>query len=159
MGDRNGRLRFQRRNVPVLRGFAGNRSVTAGRRLHFGLPTAAGGAARRPNEVAGEDFGSEFIPGTEARVDPTARWCLGMTGPELLASLGQLLGAKVRERIEFRGETTFTILASDLREVAKFCRDELSFDYLLDITSVDNFGDEPRFEIIYELYSMTLAIP
>ena len=81
-----------------------------------------------------------------------------MTGPELLASLGKLLGGKIREKIEFRGETTFTILSSDLREVAKFCRDELSFDYLLDITSVDNFGDEPRFEIIYELYSMTLAI-
>ena len=81
-----------------------------------------------------------------------------MTGPELLSSLGQLLGAKIRERVEFRGETTFTIRASDLREVAKFCKDELSFDYLLDITSVDNFGEEPRFEIVYELYSMTLAI-
>jgi len=81
-----------------------------------------------------------------------------MTGPELLGSLGQLLGAKVREKIEFRGETTFAILADDLHEVAKFCRDELSFDYLLDITSVDNFGEEPRFEIVYELYSMTLAI-
>src|SRR5436189_4400218 len=81
-----------------------------------------------------------------------------MTGPELLASLGQLLGAKIREKIEFRGETTFTILSGDVREVAKFCRDELSFDYLLDITSVDNFGEEPRFEIVYELYSMTLAI-
>ena len=81
-----------------------------------------------------------------------------MTGPELFASLGQLLGAKIREKIEFRGETTFIILAPDLREVAKFCRDDLSFDYLLDITSVDNFGEEPRFEIVYELYSMTLAV-
>ena len=33
-----------------------------------------------------------------------------MTGPELLASLGQLLGGKIREKTEFRGETTFTIL-------------------------------------------------
>jgi NADH-quinone oxidoreductase subunit C len=81
-----------------------------------------------------------------------------MTGPELLASLGQLLGAKVREKIEFRGETTFAILAGDLREVARFCKNELSFDYLLDITSVDNFGEEPRFEIVYELYAMTLAV-
>ena len=81
-----------------------------------------------------------------------------MTGSELLASLGQLLGGKIQEKAEFRDETTFTIRASDLREVAKFCRDELSFDYLIDITSVDNFGEEPRFEIVYELYSMTLAI-
>ena len=81
-----------------------------------------------------------------------------MKGPELLASLGSLLGAKIQEKTEFRGETSFTILATDLREVTKFCRDELSFDYLLDITSVDNFGDEPRFEIVYELYSMALAV-
>ena len=81
-----------------------------------------------------------------------------MTGQELLASLGQLLGGKLQEKIEFRGESTFVILPADLREVAKFCKDELSFDYLIDISSVDNFGEEPRFEVVYELYSMTLAI-
>ncbi len=80
-----------------------------------------------------------------------------MTGQELLTSLGKLLDAKIRNKTEFRGETTYTILPSDLREVAKLCRDDLSFDYLIDITSIDNFGEEPRFEIIYELYSMTLA--
>src|SRR5438128_11112725 len=81
-----------------------------------------------------------------------------MTGPELLASLSKLFGAKLQNETEFRGETTYTILPSDLREVAKFCRDELSFDYLIDITSIDNFGEEPRFEIVYELYSMPLAV-
>ena len=81
-----------------------------------------------------------------------------MTGQNLLASLGKLLGGKLQEKIEFRGESTFVILPADLREVAKFCNDELSFDYLVDITSVDNCGEEPRFEIVYELYSMTLAI-
>jgi NADH-quinone oxidoreductase subunit C len=81
-----------------------------------------------------------------------------MTGPDLLASLGKILGGKILGKTEFRGETTFTINADDLREVAKFCRDELSFDYLIDISSVDNFGDDPRFEIVYELYSLTLAV-
>jgi NADH-quinone oxidoreductase subunit C len=81
-----------------------------------------------------------------------------MTGQDLLASLGKLLGGKLQEKIEFRGESTFVILPADLREVTKFCKDELSFDYLIDITSVDNFGEEPRFEIVYELYSMTLAV-
>jgi NADH-quinone oxidoreductase subunit C len=81
-----------------------------------------------------------------------------MTGPELLNSLGKLFGPKIQNKTEFRGETTYTILPADLREVAKFCRDDLSFDYLIDITSIDNFGEEPRFEIVYELYSMTLAV-
>lgn len=81
-----------------------------------------------------------------------------MTGRELLASLGRLLGDKMLGHATFRGESTFTIRPEHLREVAKFARDELSFDYLLDISSVDNFGEEPRFEIVYELYSMTLSI-
>jgi len=81
-----------------------------------------------------------------------------MTGQELLNSLSKLFGAKLQNKTEFRGETTYAILPGDLREVAKFSRDELSFDYLIDITSIDNFGEEPRFEIVYELYSMTLAI-
>src|SRR3984893_8114353 len=81
-----------------------------------------------------------------------------MTGPELLESLSKLFGPKLQNKTEFRGETTYTILSADLREVAKFCRDELSFDYLIDISSIDNFGEDPRFEIVYELYSMTLAI-
>jgi NADH-quinone oxidoreductase subunit C len=81
-----------------------------------------------------------------------------MTGPEVLNSLSGLFGAKLLAQSEFRGETTYTIRAADLREVARFCRDDISFDYLIDITSVDNFGEEPRFEIVYELYSMTLAI-
>jgi NADH-quinone oxidoreductase subunit C len=81
-----------------------------------------------------------------------------MTGQELLDSLGKLFGQKLQNKTEFRGETTYTIRPGDLRETAKFCRDDLSFDYLIDITSIDNFGEEPRFEIVYELYSMTLAV-
>ena len=81
-----------------------------------------------------------------------------MTGGELLKSLGKLFGERLLERTEFRGETTFLIGRENLREIAKFCRDELSFDYLLDITSIDNFGEEPRFEVVYELYSMTLIV-
>jgi len=81
-----------------------------------------------------------------------------MTGPELLESLSQLFGEKILEKTEFRGETSFTIAPEHLREVGKFCRDDLSFDYLLDITSIDNSGQEPRFEVVYELYSLTLAV-
>ena len=81
-----------------------------------------------------------------------------MTGRELLASLGRLFGDKIQSHSTFRGESTFTIAREHLREVAKFSRDELSFDYLLDISSVDDFGEEPRFEVVYELYSMTMAI-
>jgi NADH-quinone oxidoreductase subunit C len=81
-----------------------------------------------------------------------------MTGSELLDSLTKVFGSKIQAKTEFRGETTVTILPDNLREIAKLCRNDLTFDYLLDITSIDNLGDESRFEIIYELYSMTLAV-
>lgn len=81
-----------------------------------------------------------------------------MTSQELLDSLRKLTGPKLQNKAEFRGETTYTISANDLREIAKLCRDDLSFDYLIDITSIDHFGEKPRFEIVYELYSMTLAV-
>lgn len=77
-----------------------------------------------------------------------------MTSQESIGSLDESFEGKVQNKTEFRGETTYAIAASDLREIAKFCRDDLSFDYLLDITSIDNFGEEPRFEIVYHLYSM-----
>jgi NADH-quinone oxidoreductase subunit C len=80
-----------------------------------------------------------------------------MAIPELLNSLESALGSKILHKTEFRGETSYPIAANDLREISRFCRDELSFDYLIDITSIDNFGEEPRFEIVYHLYSMPRA--
>ena len=83
-----------------------------------------------------------------------SRSSTSMTAQELFDSLERSLGEKLQHKTEFRGETTYAIAAGDLREIAKFCRNETSFDYLLDITSIDNFGEEPRFEIVYHLYSM-----
>jgi NADH-quinone oxidoreductase subunit C len=81
-----------------------------------------------------------------------------MSDASLIDSFSKAFGDKIQNKTEFRGETTYIIAASDLREIAKFCRDELSFDYLLDMTSIDNFGEEPRFEIVYHLYSMAHGI-
>jgi NADH-quinone oxidoreductase subunit C len=81
-----------------------------------------------------------------------------MTSEDLLERLGQSFGSKIQNKTEFRGETSYAVDANDLREIANLCRDELSFDYLIDITSIDNYGEEPRFEIIYHLYSMPHAV-
>jgi NADH-quinone oxidoreductase subunit C len=77
-----------------------------------------------------------------------------MNAQELFSSLEKRFSEKLQQKTEFRAERTYTISVHDLRDVAKFCQDDLSFDYLLDITSIDNFGEEPRFEIVYHLYSM-----
>src|SRR5437660_1882585 len=54
---------------------------------------------------------------------------------------------------EFRGEIMLVALdAERIQEVCDFTKKELGFDYLVDISSVDNYGDDPRFTIVYELY-------
>lgn len=35
-----------------------------------------------------------------------------------------------------------------------FARKELGFDYLVDITSIDQYGDDPRFTLVYHLYGL-----
>lgn len=60
----------------------------------------------------------------------------------------------VLDRVEFRGEVSLEILPEMLRDVARFCRDTLGFDYLVDIASIDQFEVEPRWEVVYELYAM-----
>ena len=47
----------------------------------------------------------------------------------------------------------FTIPVDHLPEAAKFLRDEMKFDLLLDVTAVDWDKDSPRFTVIYHLGS------
>jgi len=69
-------------------------------------------------------------------------------------ALATRLGQKLVSRTEFRGELTLSVTPGALREALRHCKDELGFDYLIDISSVDHFGEEPRFELVYELYSL-----
>jgi NADH-quinone oxidoreductase subunit C len=62
----------------------------------------------------------------------------------------------VSEVIESRGETTVFIRREHIRRVAEFLATEpsLGFTFLSDVTSVDRFPLEPRFEVIYHLLSL-----
>jgi len=77
-----------------------------------------------------------------------------MAKGEDTAKLNEVFGAKVAGITEFRGETTLHVLLADLRSVLGKCRDELGYELVLDISSVDHFGDDPRFEIVYELATL-----
>jgi NADH-quinone oxidoreductase subunit C len=78
-----------------------------------------------------------------------------MTLPEVVDALKSRFTDQILGSATFRDEHTVTIVADAIPGVCKFCKDELAFDYLVDISSVDNMGDEPRFELVYELYSMS----
>jgi len=68
---------------------------------------------------------------------------------KLVAQFGDVLSSPA----EFRGEVTLVLRdAERVAEVCAFAKSSLGFDYLVDISSVDNYGDDPRFTIVYELY-------
>jgi len=62
----------------------------------------------------------------------------------------------VAEVIEFRGETTVVVPASHLIRTAEFLVSEpsLRFTFLADLTAVDRFPLEPRYELNYQLLSI-----
>ena len=57
---------------------------------------------------------------------------------------------------DFRGQLALTIAPALLRDICEVLRRdaELSFDFLTDITAVDRYPVEPRFEVVYHLRSM-----
>ena len=60
----------------------------------------------------------------------------------------------VLSKCEFRGEWTLAVAREKIAEVCAFAKKTLGFDTLIDLSGVDNFGSEPRFEVVYELYSL-----
>src|ERR1700752_2802680 len=76
-----------------------------------------------------------------------------MSALELAQQLKAKFAELISEPVEFRGEVTLNI--SDAERIPQICaaaKKDLGFDYLVDISSVDNYGEDPRFTIVYELY-------
>ena len=68
---------------------------------------------------------------------------------QLKEQFGEILG----DPTEFRGEWTLVVRDSQkIREVCAFAKATLGFDFLVDLSSVDNYGEDPRFSVVYELY-------
>jgi len=63
----------------------------------------------------------------------------------------------VSQVLEYRGETTIVVPRHLLLQTAQQCRDnpELHFNLLSDATCVDRFPVEPRFELNYQLVSIS----
>ena len=56
---------------------------------------------------------------------------------------------------EFRGEISVVLMdACRIVEACRFAKDELGFNYLVDLSTIDHYGDDPRFEVVYELYGI-----
>jgi len=61
-------------------------------------------------------------------------------------------GDLISEPAEFRGEITVKLAdAEQIAEVCNYAKNDLDFNYLVDISSVDNYGDDPRWTVVYHL--------
>lgn len=73
-----------------------------------------------------------------------------------VARLQETLPDAVLDVSVYRGDSTVIVAPGRLVEVCRFLRDDeqTRFDYLVDITAVDWPDREPRFDVVYHLYSI-----
>ena len=74
---------------------------------------------------------------------------------DILERLRERFPADVLGIDRYRGDASATLRPESVRDVARFVKDDpaLRFDMPMDVTAVDYIGQEPRFEVVYHLYS------
>lgn len=75
-----------------------------------------------------------------------------MTSQEAANKLQAKFGNLISENPEFRGE--YSLSLADPEKIVEVClhaRNDLDFNYLVDITGIDNYGDDPRWTLVYFL--------
>ena len=82
-----------------------------------------------------------------------------LTVPAAAKTAAAALAAKfpIVSQKEFRGELTLTVNRAQFHDIAAFLRDQLGYTYLIDVSSVDHMGQEPRYEVVYELQNFERA--
>ena len=74
-----------------------------------------------------------------------------MSALEFTNKIKAKFGDIVSEPTEFRGEITLKI--SDAEKIFEVCcfAKSIGLDYLVDISSIDNYGEDPRWTVVYHL--------
>ena len=75
--------------------------------------------------------------------------------PDVMAALQERFGDAVREVTVYAGEYTVRVEAARIVEVCRFLREEQAFTYFVDLGGTDRFTEEERFEVFYNLVSLT----
>jgi NADH-quinone oxidoreductase subunit C len=77
-----------------------------------------------------------------------------MSAAQDVESLSAKFGADVVGTKEFRGEHTICVKLGVLHEVLATAKKDFGYEMIIDISSLDFFGEEPRFEMVYELVTV-----
>jgi len=81
-----------------------------------------------------------------------------MTALEAANSIKAKFGDLISEPTEFRGEISLHI--SDANQIAAICgfAKSIGFNYLVDVSSLDNYGEDPRWTVVYHLRTLLAGI-
>ena len=78
-----------------------------------------------------------------------------MSATESAQKIQAKFGDLVSAPSEFRGEISVRLAdAEKIFDVCSFAKTQLGFDYLVDISSVDQYGEDPRWTVVYHLRRM-----
>jgi len=78
-----------------------------------------------------------------------------MNALALAKQLKARFGDLISEPTEFRGEVSLKIADVErIVEVCAFAKSDLGFDYLVDVSSLDHYGEDPRWTVVYHLYGI-----
>jgi NADH-quinone oxidoreductase subunit C len=78
-----------------------------------------------------------------------------MTPQAAIDRLRVRFGDAISAPVEFRGEITITVSREQIAAICQLLKKECGFDMLTDLSGVDNYGEDPRYEVDYLLYSLT----
>jgi NADH-quinone oxidoreductase subunit C len=75
----------------------------------------------------------------------------------ILDKLKAFAPESIRSTSEFRGDLTVTVAKDALLRIGEFLKSDpaLAFDQLIDVVGIDMYRNEERFEVLYNLYSLT----
>lgn len=68
--------------------------------------------------------------------------------------LQEKYSSSLLEAKECRGDVIVTVGKKDIVPVCRFLKESLQYNLLTDVTAVDYLGSDPRFMVVYNLYSI-----
>ena len=77
-----------------------------------------------------------------------------MTPQQAAEKLKSIFADAIGAPVEFRGEVSVSVAREKILEVCRCAQAECGFDLLMDLSGVDNYGDDPRYGVVYHLYSI-----
>ncbi len=73
---------------------------------------------------------------------------------KLIEKVRALFATEIIEIKEFRGQTAILINKQNAKKIIKYLKEQEGFNHLQDLCGVDYYPEKPRFEVVYNLYSI-----